>query len=61
MSMPDMLNKTSPDKLIVRKIYKFMLGEQGEYIYQYGKTSHAPELSIKGKVDVGFLKIWCCG
>lgn len=33
-----------------------MLGEQGEYIYQHGKTSHAPELSIKGKVDVGFFK-----
>ncbi|MEL6091144.1 diguanylate cyclase domain-containing protein [Plesiomonas shigelloides] len=48
--------KTSPDKLIVRKIYKFMLGEQGEYIYQHGKTAQAPELSIKGKVDVSFFK-----
>lgn len=33
-----------------------MLGEQGEYIYQHGKTAQAPELSIKGKVDVSFFK-----
>lgn len=48
--------KNAPDKLIVRKIYQFMLGEQGEYIYQHGKTTQAPELSIKGKVDIGFFK-----
>lgn len=48
--------KNHVEQLAVRKIYQFKLGEVGEYIYQHGKSIQAPELSIKGKVEVSFFQ-----
>ncbi|MGF1909246.1 diguanylate cyclase [Vibrio kasasachensis] len=48
--------KMNIEQLAVRKIFQFKLGEVGEYVYQHGKSIQAPELSIKGKVDIGFFQ-----
>ena len=40
----------------MRKLYQYRLGEAGEYIFQHGKSSQAPELSIKGKVENSFFQ-----
>lgn len=48
--------KIKIEELAVRKYHQFKLGENGEYIYQHGKTIQAPELSIKGKVEIGFFQ-----
>ncbi|WP_038869304.1 TackOD1 domain-containing metal-binding protein [Vibrio jasicida] len=53
--------KMKLDDLVVRKLYQYRLGEAGEYIFQHGMSSQAPELSIKGKVEVSFfqnLLVW---
>ncbi len=54
-------SKIKVEELVVRKIYQYRLGEVGEYIFQHGKSIQAPELSIKGKVEVSFfqnLLVW---
>lgn len=43
------------DELVMRKIHRFKLGEAGQFQLQHGKHSHAPEISIKGKVDGRFF------
>lgn len=49
--------KKSPvDELVVRKMHQFKLGEMGEYIFQHGKQTQAPELSIKGKVNGSYFQ-----
>ncbi len=48
--------KSKPEELVVCKIHQFKLGEAGEYIYQHGKSAQAPELSIKGKVELSFFQ-----
>ncbi|MFN3014808.1 diguanylate cyclase domain-containing protein [Vibrio coralliilyticus] len=48
-------SKVPVHELIERKIYQYKLGESGEYIYQHGKTTQAPELSIKGRVEAGYF------
>ncbi|EKO3844757.1 diguanylate cyclase [Vibrio harveyi] len=48
--------KMKVDDLVVRKLYQYRLGEAGEYIFQHGKSSQAPELSIKGKVENSFFQ-----
>ncbi|MHC6804206.1 diguanylate cyclase domain-containing protein, partial [Vibrio antiquarius] len=49
-------SKIKVEELVVRKIYQYRLGEVGEYIFQHGKSIQAPELSIKGKVEVSFFQ-----
>ncbi|ELH3113092.1 diguanylate cyclase [Vibrio parahaemolyticus] len=49
-------SKIRVEELVVRKIYQYRLGEVGEYIFQHGKSIQAPELSIKGKVEVSFFQ-----
>lgn len=49
-------SKIKVEELVVRKIYQYRLGEVGEYILQHGKSIQAPELSIKGKVEVSFFQ-----
>ncbi|WP_194436511.1 diguanylate cyclase [Vibrio fluminensis] len=46
---------SSIDELIIQKIEQFKLGEAGEYLFYHGKLFEAPELSIKGKVDIVFF------
>ncbi|MCG9683250.1 diguanylate cyclase [Vibrio sp. Isolate23] len=48
-------SKVPVHELIERKIYQYKLGESGQYIYQHGKATQAPELSIKGKVEAGYF------
>ncbi|MDV5168062.1 diguanylate cyclase domain-containing protein [Photobacterium rosenbergii] len=43
-------------ELVIQKIYRYKLGQLGEYVYQHGKLLQAPELSIKGKVDAGYFE-----
>lgn len=54
-------SKIKVEELVVRKIYQYRLGEVGEYIFQHGKSIQAPELSIKGKVEVSFSKTYWRG
>ncbi|PFG57788.1 diguanylate cyclase with GGDEF domain [Vibrio sp. ES.051] len=48
--------KMKVEELVVRKIHQYRLGDVGEYIYQHGKSIQAPELSIKGKVEISFFQ-----
>lgn len=47
--------KMKVDELVVRKLYRYRLGEAGEYIFRHGKPSKAPDLSIKGEVEISFF------
>lgn len=49
-------DKSKVEQLVARNIHQFRLGESGEFMYRNGKPYQAPELSIKGKVDLGFFQ-----
>lgn len=44
------------NELIIQNLEQYKLGEAGEYLFHHGKLFQAPELSIKGKVDIVFFR-----